>query len=122
MTLFGQSMFDFSAGQTNRTNPDKTDKPDICECPTPGQTGQIPLGMYGMSGGTGCPVSGAQDFAKVATRRAVHEWHVRAMDDWVKAGRPGDPPDFPPGYRDACAAAMVAKMQRRTREARTWRK
>lgn len=74
-----------------------------------------------MSGGSGVSGVRGQDFGKVATRRAVHEWHVRAMADWVRAGRIGEPPDFPPGYRDAVAAAMTAK-QRPSRERRTWRK
>lgn len=121
MTLFGQFMLDLQPGQTNRTNPDKTDKPDICGGPIPGQNGQMPLGMSVMSGGSGVSGVRVQDFGKVATRRAVHEWHVQAMADWVKAGRPGDPPNFPPGYRDAAFAAMMAK-QRSGREARQWRK
>ena len=86
MTLCGQFMLDLSTGQTNRTRPDKTDKLDICGGPTPGQNGQMPLGMSVMSGGSG--VSGVRVGEDPAKNYPTKASIKTAFDAWQAAGEP----------------------------------
>ena len=139
MTRFGQSEMVIARNQLSLfdpqnsrdiagTNRDKSGQFTPAEARQSGQFGTPPLkGGVQCPAGTGLGMSRVPDdpasaFKNRNDRKAIADRHAVEMDAWLKAGRPGDPPDFPPGYRDACAAAMVAKMQRGNRGANTWRK
>ena len=114
MTLCGQFMLDLSPGQTNRTRPDKTDKRDICGGPTPGQNGQMPLGMSVMSGGSGVfGVRVGEDRARNYPTKASIK---TAFDAWTDAGQPWPPPA---GLTSAIASRLIP---RSNRGANQWRK
>lgn len=113
MTLFGQFMLDLQPGQTNRTNPDKTDKPDICGGPTPGQNGQMPLGMSVMSGGSG--VSGVRVQIDPAAAYPTRASRAAAFAAWQAAGEPWPPPA---GLTSAIASCLIP---RRTMGGKKWR-